>query len=79
MDKTKIVRHDISGIPQISFDDNTLEVVDNFTYLGLNILSKSIMERELNICIGEASTAMVLLAKGAWCNAMIMMGTKMKV
>ena len=37
--KTKILCQDVSSAPHISIGSHTLDVVDNFTYLGSNISS----------------------------------------
>ena len=71
--KTNIMGQDVSSTPQISISDHTLEVVDNFTYLGSNISNNLSMDAELNVRIGKAATSMARLAKRVWGN------TKMKV
>ena len=77
--KTNIMGQDVSSTPQISIGDHTLEVVDNFTYLGSNISSNLSLDTELNVRIGKAATAMARLAKRVWDSTMLTTNTKMKV
>ena len=60
--KTNVMGQDVSSIPNISIGDYTLEVVENFTYLGSTISSNPSLDAELNSRIGKASTAMVRLS-----------------
>ncbi|XP_051973121.1 probable RNA-directed DNA polymerase from transposon BS isoform X1 [Xyrauchen texanus] len=77
--KTNIMGQDVSSIPNISIADYTLEVVDNFTYLGSTISSNLSLDAELNTRIGKAAAAMARLAKRAWDNSMLTNHTKMRV
>ena len=77
--KTKIMGQDISCIPSISTEDYTLEVVEDFTYLGSTISSNLPLDAELNTQMGKVVTAMACLAKKVWENSMLTTNTKMKV
>lgn len=61
--KTNIMGQGVSSTPQISIGNHTLEVVDNFTYLGSNISSNLSLDAQLNVHIGKAATAMASCAK----------------
>ena len=77
--KTNIMSQDVSSTPQITIGDHTLEVVDNFTYLGSTISSNISLDAELNVRIGKAATAMARLTKRVWDNTMLTKNTKTKV
>ncbi|KAJ8340611.1 hypothetical protein SKAU_G00352440 [Synaphobranchus kaupii] len=49
---------DVSNVHSICITDYTLEVVENFTYLGSIISSNLSLDAELNIRIGKAATMM---------------------
>ena len=70
---------DVSSIPSISIGDHTLEVVEDFTYLGSTISSNLSLDTELNTRIGKAATAMARLTKRVWSNTMLTTNTKMRV
>ena len=70
---------DVCSIPNISIADYTLEVVDNFTYLGSTISSNLSLDAELNTWIGKTAAAMARLAKRVWDNSMLTTHTKMRV
>ena len=61
--KTKIMCQDVTTSPSISIGDSTLDVVDNFTYLGSNISNSLSLDKELDSRIGKASAAMARLSK----------------
>ena len=77
--KTDIMGQDVSSIPCISIGDHTLEVVEDFTYLGSTISSNLSLDTELNTRIGKAATAMARLTKRVWSNTMLTINTKMRV
>ena len=77
--KTNIMGQDISSIPSISIGDHSLEVVEDFTYLGSTISSNLSLDTELNTRIGKAATAMARLTKRVWSNTMLTTNTKMRV
>ena len=65
--------------PSISIGDCTLDVVEDFTYLGSNISSNLSLDTELNMRIGKASAAMAHLTKRVWENTMLTIKTKTQV
>ena len=77
--KTNIMVQDLSSIPNISISDYTLQVVEDFTYLGSTISSSLFLDAELNTQIAKEATAMAHLAKRVWENSMLTINTKMKV
>lgn len=77
--KTQVMGQDVSSAPSISIGDHTLEVVDNFTYLGSTISSNLSLDNELNTRIGKATAVMARLAKRVWDNIMLTINTKMRV
>ncbi|KAL0195112.1 hypothetical protein M9458_008684, partial [Cirrhinus mrigala] len=77
--KTNILAQDVSTTPAITIGDHTLEVVENFTYLGSTICSNLSLDTELNIRIGKAATAMARLVKRVWDNTLLTLKTKLKV
>ena len=77
--KTNIMGQDVSDAPQITIGDHSLEVVNNFTYLGSCISSNLSLDSELNVRIGKAATTMTRLAKRVWDNSLLTINTKVKV
>ena len=77
--KTNIMGQDVSSIPCISIGDHTLEVVEDFAYLGSTISSNLSLDAELSTRIGKAATAMARLTKRVWSNAMLSTNTKMRI
>ncbi|KAL8578630.1 hypothetical protein ACOMHN_007088 [Nucella lapillus] len=63
--KTNVLDQDVSSAPCISIDDCTLDVVEDFTYLGSTISSSLSLDIELNSRIGKASATMARLLKRA--------------
>ncbi|XP_076471172.1 uncharacterized protein LOC143301052 [Babylonia areolata] len=61
--KIHIMGQDVSNTPSISIGDFTLEVVEDFTYLGSTISSNLSLGAELNKRIGKAAAAMTRVAK----------------
>ncbi|KAM9364755.1 uncharacterized protein KZ484_010926 [Pholidichthys leucotaenia] len=76
--KTNIMGQDVSIIPAVTVGDHTLEVVENFTYLGSTISSNLSLDAELNTRIGKAATTMARLAKRVWDNNLLTLNTKIK-
>ena len=74
-----ILGQDISATPCISIGDCTLDVVEDFTYLGSNISSNLGLDTKLNVRIGKASAAMARLIKRVWENTMLTIKTKTQV
>lgn len=60
--KTEIMGQDVSEIPSISTGDYTLQVVEEFTYLGSIVTSNLSLDPELNKWIGKAAAAMAKLS-----------------
>ena len=77
--ETNILGQDVSAAPRISIGDCTLDVVEDFTYLGSNISSNLSLDTELNMRIGKASAAMARLIKRVWENTMLTIKTKTEV
>ena len=77
--KTNILGQDVSSAPSISIGDCTLDVVEDFTYLGSNISSNLSLDTELNMRIGKASAAMARLTKRVWENTMLTIKSKTQV
>ena len=77
--KTNILGQDVSAAPRISIGDCTLDVVEDFTYLGSNISSNLSLDTELNMRISKASAAMARLIKRVWENTMLTIKTKTQV
>ena len=77
--KTNIMGQDVSSIPCISIGDHTLEIVEDFTYLGSTISSNLSMDAGLSTRIGKIAAAMARLTKRVWSNAMLTTNTKMRV
>ena len=76
--KTKILPQNTPP-PTISLQNERLENVDEFTYLGSTVTHNLSLERELSIRIGKAATAMNRLKKRVWQNSKLTIKTKMKV
>jgi hypothetical protein len=77
--KTNVLGQDVSSAPCISIGGCTLDVVEDFTYLGSTISSSLNLDTELNSRIGRASAAMARLSKRVWENSMLTIKTKTKV
>jgi hypothetical protein len=65
--------------PVISIGDHTLEVVDEFTYLGSSLCTSLSLDNELNKRIGKAATAMSKLNKRVWENNKLTVHTKVQI
>ncbi|GFR69879.1 hypothetical protein ElyMa_003770100 [Elysia marginata] len=74
--KTNIIGHHVDTIPTIIIEEQILEVVDKFTYLGFTISNKLSLDAELNVRRGKASTTMARLSKRVYGNTIL---TKMIV
>ena len=70
---------DVSHTPSICIGDYTLEVVEEFTYLGATVSSNLSLDSELNRRISKAAASMTRLPKRVWKNAMLTTNTKMRV
>ena len=70
---------DASNAPCIKIGDYTLEVVDQFIYLGSTIGDNLSIGSELNKHIGMASAKMFRLPKRVWENQLLTDNTKIRV
>jgi len=77
--KTEIMGQDVSEAPIINIGDYTLQVVEQFTYLGSTITSNLSLDPELNKRIGKAAAAMSKLTKRVWENNKLTTVTKVAV
>ena len=74
--KTNVLGQDVSLVPHISIGDCTLDMVEDFTYLGSTISSSLSLDSELNSRIDKASSAMARLSKRVWENSKLTTKTK---
>jgi hypothetical protein len=65
--------------PTLFVDNEELEVVDQFTYLGSSVNNKLSLDQETNIRIGKATTTMNRLTKRVWDNKNVTIKTKIIV
>ena len=77
--KTSVMGQDVSHTRSICIGDYTLDVIEEFTYLGAIVSSILSLDSELNRCIGKAAASMARLSKRVWENAMLTTNTKMRV
>ena len=77
--KTNVIARDASQVPSIKINDYTLEVVEDFTYLGSNISNNLSLDTVINRCIGKAACTMAKLTKRVWENKMLTENTKMRI
>ncbi|KAI0208446.1 hypothetical protein LSAT2_006873, partial [Lamellibrachia satsuma] len=63
----------------VKINDYTLEVVEDFTYLGSNISNNLSLDKEINRRIGKAACTMAKLTKRVWENKMLTENTKMRI
>ena len=66
--KTNIMAQDAGYLPVITINDQNLEVVNTFTYLGSKISSSLSIDEEVNSRIGKAAAAMAKLDGRVWSN-----------
>ncbi|XP_076035317.1 uncharacterized protein LOC143021601 [Oratosquilla oratoria] len=66
---------DVNNTPSISSSDLTLEVIEDFTYLGSTNSSNL---SDLNKRIGKAATAIARLSMRVWDNHILTLNTKMQ-
>ena len=76
--KTKILSQKAPA-PAIKIENEQLENVEDFTYLGSTISSNLSLDKELDIRIGKAATTMNRLNKRVWENNRLSAATKMKL
>ena len=77
--KTNVMGQEVSEAPAISIDDYTLEVVQEFTYVGSTITSNLSVNVEINKRIGKTAFVMSKLSKRVWENNTITENTKVRV
>ena len=78
--RTNIMEQDASSTLHISVGEHTLEVVENFTYLGFTISSNLCLDAELNMRISKATVATsCLVKKRVWNNSLLTTNTRMTV
>ena len=77
--KTNVMGQDVSEAPSISIGDYTLEVVEDFTYLGSTISSNLSLEAEINKRIAKAASAMSRLSTRVSENTTLTTNTKLAV
>jgi len=70
---------DVTTAPSIKIDGVTLEVVNNFTYLGSTISNTLSLDVELERRLGKANTIMARLTKRVWENSALTVHTKTQV
>ena len=56
--KTKVLAQNAAAAPHITIDDQPLEVVNEFCYLGAKISSDLLLDREINNRIAKAMSTM---------------------
>ena len=74
--KTNIMAQDTPIAPIVHIDNNNLEVVSEFTYLGSTMSSNLSLEPELSRRIGKASAVMSRMSKRVWENNKLTLNTK---
>jgi hypothetical protein len=77
--KTNVMCQDVSEVPNISIEDYSLEVVQDFTYLGSTISNDLSLEAEINKRIGKAASSMSRLSTRVWENTKLTTNTKIAV
>ena len=77
--KTNIMAQDTQPPPTINIDNENLEVVDSFTYLGSKVSNTLSIEEEINSRIGKAAATMAKLSKRVWQNTKLTEKTKLCV
>ena len=65
--------------PHITVKGQTLQAVDDFTYLGSTLSRTTSIDVEFNNCISKASSAFGRLRKSVWERRGITLSTKIKV
>ena len=76
--KTNVSAQNISQAPSIKIDDHTLDVVDEFTYLGSTISMNLFFDTEIKKRKGKASATMIKLTQQVWKNSLTQ-NTKVRV
>ena len=68
-----------SEIRHFTVNDTTLENVEKFAYLGSTITNNTMIDQELSMWLGKASTTFGRLAKRVWKTSHLSIGTKVRV
>lgn len=76
--KTNLMGQDVSSIPNIHIGNYTLDLVEEFAYLGSTIYSNLSLDAELDKRIGKTAGTMAHLTKRVWENTMLTTNTKMQ-
>ena len=66
-------------VAKTPLNDETLEIVENFSYLGSIISNNFTLDKELNTQVGKAATLVGRLSKRVWPNKSLTLHTKLKV
>ena len=77
--KTQVMGQDTDSPPAISINDNELDVIHDFVYLGSAISDTFSLDSELNRRIGKAATTMASLTQKAWNNSKLTVYTKIQI
>ena len=77
--KTNVTAQGTETTPSITIDGCTLEVVENFTYLGSTISSSLSIDSEINSRIAKATTVMAKLNQRVWNNSRLTEKTRLRV
>ncbi|XP_064423488.1 uncharacterized protein LOC135360406 [Latimeria chalumnae] len=77
--KTVVLGQGVSQDPSITLNENQLEVVQKFSYLGSTVTTNFSLDEELNIRIGKPATTLSRLTKRVWNNSKLTIKTKMLV
>ena len=77
--KTKVMSFGLRTPPSIRMNDSTLDVVDQFCYLGSTVSDKPSLEMEINKRIGKAATTFGNLQDRAWSNKNLTTRTKVRI
>ena len=77
--KTNVTAQGTEASPSIAIDGCTLEVVENFTYLGSTISSSLSIDSEINSRIAKAATVMAKLNQRVWNNSRLTEKTRLRV
>lgn len=77
--KTEVLVQNVTSTPSINVNNQTLNVVDKFKYLGSTISKNLSLDSEIDTRIGKASTSMARLDERVWNNRNLTTNTKMRV
>ena len=77
--KTEVMGQDVPSPSSITIDNQVLEVVDHFTYLGSIISSNLSLDNEIDKHIAKAASVMARLSKRVWSNNQLTSNTKLQV